>query len=62
MVRIMAMTLLLSGCASWSDTETSPREWDCYALCEGCEKCIFDCNMKGQGEDRRALEVDDGSS
>ena len=61
MVRIIAMTIFLSGCGSWSDTETSPREWDCHAICEGCEKCIVDCNMTGKSEDTRILEIEDPS-
>jgi nitrous oxide reductase accessory protein NosL len=57
-LRIVLMTILLAGCGSFSDTELSPRQWECNAICEGCERCIVDCNVTGQGEEIRELKVD----
>jgi len=58
-VRIVLMTILLSGCGSFSDRDLSPRSWDCNAICDGCERCTVNCNMTGQGEDTRIFEIDE---
>ena len=59
MINIYALILLLfvlTGCSAF-DEQIAPREFDCIGTCEGCEKCVVDCRVKGQGRESRNVEV-----
>ena len=40
--------IILSGC-QLADKKTTPRTFDCHAICEGCERCEVICESTGQG-------------
>ena len=52
----IVILMSLKGCTTIADKAT-PREFECNAICEGCEKCEVECSALGQGTDSKQIEV-----
>ena len=55
----VVIVMSIKGCAAIKD-EVTPREFDCVAVCEGCERCELDCSVIGQGADIKEFEMGGG--
>ena len=48
----VVIVMSIKGCAVARD-QTTPRTYDCMAICEGCDKCEIDCSVTGQSIDAK---------
>ena len=58
-MKYLLLILMLSGCASLTD-ESSPREYNCNAICEGCKRCEVECQAVGAGTKTSDVKLGEG--